>query len=357
MIATFDPDSKEKTDAHALIFDTVCDLIIGTEAHKDDDDASTRASSTPHDVPLTPVHGTHEGLLPPAKLILPSFENIGAVTVDASESPKTVTSEDKTNNQEPDTNESTTTVAVPAKVSIINSEAVKTSGTNDSTIVPDTTINNDSLSAATVTTTSKSIFVMPDIEKKTSDHKSVQETTSATKKDTIAKIIPKSNTLTNANSIKTPISNTNSTTKPINVLAKEGAVANKKRPAPLTNGKLLDTKRTKVDTTATESPAPPIMPRTGTPSGSPGSRTISIERQLAEQRKRMEELRNKRQLTAKKQEKLDEQLLPYKQRMAEELDRLNKELLEEEAALEDDEQQYNASVEMLKEFQAVRGDV
>jgi uncharacterized protein YcbK (DUF882 family) len=78
---------------------------------------------------------------------------------------------------------------------------------------------------------------------------------------------------------------------------------------------------------------------------------MSIECKVAEQRKKLEALRLKRLETAKKQEALDKQMEPYKKRMAEELERLHKEMLEEEAAAAEDEEHLNASVELLAEFE------
>jgi predicted nucleic acid-binding Zn-ribbon protein len=82
---------------------------------------------------------------------------------------------------------------------------------------------------------------------------------------------------------------------------------------------------------------------------------MSIERQVTEQRKRLEALRQKRLETAKKQEQLDKQMAPYKQRMAEELDRLNKEMMEEEVAVAEAEEHAKATAEMLAEFEKVDG--
>jgi hypothetical protein len=85
--------------------------------------------------------------------------------------------------------------------------------------------------------------------------------------------------------------------------------------------------------------------------GSPSPRPGSMELTLAEQRKKLRAVRQKRLETAKKQEELDKKMEPYKQRMAEELERLNREMMEEEAAVAEDEQHYNASMEMLAEFE------
>jgi hypothetical protein len=43
-------------------------------------------------------------------------------------------------------------------------------------------------------------------------------------------------------------------------------------------------------------------------------------------------------------------MTPYKQRMAEELERLKQEMMDEEMAYTEEEQHYSASVEILQEF-------
>jgi hypothetical protein len=62
-------------------------------------------------------------------------------------------------------------------------------------------------------------------------------------------------------------------------------------------------------------------------------------------------VQQKRLETAKKQEVLDKKMEPHKQRLAEELERLNREVAEEEAAAAEDEERYQASMEILKEFE------
>lgn len=92
-----------------------------------------------------------------------------------------------------------------------------------------------------------------------------------------------------------------------------------------------------------------IMPRL--PPGISSPRLISVERKVAEQRKKLEAIRQMRLETAKKQEALDKKMEPYKKRMEEELERLNREMMEEEAAAAEDEEHFKASEEMLKEFE------
>jgi len=145
-----------------------------------------------------------------------------------------------------------------------------------------------------------------------------------------------------------------------------GTVTAQKKP-PAAAMPITPTKRTVEPTTVTSSETKrakivpsPIAPTTPTivsriPPGSPSPRPMSVERKLAEQRKKLEALRQKRLETAKKQEELDKQMEPYKKRMAEELERLNKEMMEEEAAAAEDEEHLNASVEMLAEFEKESG--
>jgi len=66
-------------------------------------------------------------------------------------------------------------------------------------------------------------------------------------------------------------------------------------------------------------------------------------------------MRKRRAETARKQVEIDAQMGPYKQRMAEELDRLNREMMEEESAYTEEAEHYNASVEVLEEFKKADG--
>jgi septal ring factor EnvC (AmiA/AmiB activator) len=96
----------------------------------------------------------------------------------------------------------------------------------------------------------------------------------------------------------------------------------------------------------------PSMP-TATPraiSASPSPHSISIELQVAEQRKRLEAIRKERKEMAQKQKNLEQQIEPYKQRMADELEKLKQEMADEERALAEEEQRFRASTEILDEF-------
>ncbi|KAI4941817.1 hypothetical protein J4E86_010328 [Alternaria arbusti] len=128
------------------------------------------------------------------------------------------------------------------------------------------------------------------------------------------------------------------------------AVIPAKRSSTTTNGITPpEPKRTMPTPTPMLPIAQPVVPRSSTP------KTLSIERQLADQRKNLEDMRKRRAETATKQVEIDAQMGPYKQRMAEELDRLNREMLEEESAYTEEAEHYSASVEVLQEFKKADG--
>jgi hypothetical protein len=96
----------------------------------------------------------------------------------------------------------------------------------------------------------------------------------------------------------------------------------------------------------------PTMP-TATPraiSASPSPHPIAIELQVAEQRKRLEAIRKEREEMAQKQKNLEQQIEPYKQRMADELEKLTREMAAEETALAEEKQRFCASTAILDEF-------
>ena len=127
-----------------------------------------------------------------------------------------------------------------------------------------------------------------------------------------------------------------------------------KRPVEVINSATPEVKKAKVTATPFTPTAPTIVSRM--PPGTPSPRPVSIERKVAEQRKKLEALLQKRLETAKKQEELDKQMAPYKRRMAEELERINREMMEEEeAAVAEDEEHLKASAEMYEEFKSADG--
>ena len=121
-----------------------------------------------------------------------------------------------------------------------------------------------------------------------------------------------------------------------------------KRPSASTNDHVLDPKRAKM-TTSRETPSYTRLNSQHTTS-SPSPAPLSIDRQVAEQRKRLEELRKRRKQVAEKQTNIDKEMEPFMKRMAEESERLNQQLMDEESAYLEEEQHYNASLEMLKSF-------
>ncbi|KAJ4370673.1 hypothetical protein N0V83_005194 [Neocucurbitaria cava] len=150
---------------------------------------------------------------------------------------------------------------------------------------------------------------------------------------------------------KTPTSVTQSVPAPPTT-----AVTPTKRSCAPANGTSPEIKRAKIAPTL----APPVPSQSPVPStstklsptypGSPSPKPMSIERQVTEQRKKLEELRKKRLEMATKQSSLDQEMAPYKQRMAEELERLNQETMAEENAYAEEEEHYSASIEILAEF-------
>jgi hypothetical protein len=122
-----------------------------------------------------------------------------------------------------------------------------------------------------------------------------------------------------------------------------------KRIADPTNSIPVEIKRAK----PFDDPSTPTTPKieSRVSPGAPSPRPLSIERKVADQRKKLEAMRQKRLETAKKQEELDRKMEPFKKRMAEELERLNQELMQEEAAAAEDEEHLIASTEMLAEFE------
>lgn len=154
--------------------------------------------------------------------------------------------------------------------------------------------------------------------------------------------------------------------KPINTLHDDGevkpsttatpSITPTKRSFPPMNSTIPDIKRAKVTpvpTPTTPTPTPTSRMPTGSPTPSP--RPWSIERKVAEQRKALEAMRQKRTETKLKQARLDEKLKPYQKKIEEELERLRMEMLEEEALAAEDEEHLQASETMLAEFDGAEG--
>jgi hypothetical protein len=166
------------------------------------------------------------------------------------------------------------------------------------------------------------------------------ETSVTEAKDTISKS-PQSPITPAKKPPQSPVGIATTNTTPI-------AVAPAKRSSSTTNGATPESKRTKLTPTPLSPSTQPVVSQTPPRSSTP--KTVSIERQLADQQKKLEEMRKKRKETARKQAEVDVQLVPYKQRMAEALDRLKREMMEEESAYSEEAEHYSASVEILRGF-------
>jgi hypothetical protein len=146
-----------------------------------------------------------------------------------------------------------------------------------------------------------------------------------------------------------PVATTPSTAQKRSGTAKPPVTLTKRTAEPSTSTFTTpDAKRARTTETLPTPTTPTILSRISP--GTPSPRPFSIERKVAEQRKKLESLRLKRIETAKKQVALDKKMEPYKQRLAEELERLDKEMMEEEAAAAEDDEHFNASVEMYEEL-------
>ncbi|KAH7401836.1 hypothetical protein DE146DRAFT_631127 [Phaeosphaeria sp. MPI-PUGE-AT-0046c] len=127
-----------------------------------------------------------------------------------------------------------------------------------------------------------------------------------------------------------------------------------KRWAPPMNSTIPDIKRTKI--TAVPTPiTPPMVSRMPPGSPSPSPRPLSIERKVADQRKALEVMRQKRQEAANRRAELDKKLKPYQQKMEDELERLRLEMLEEEVLAAEYDEHLKASEAMLAEFERAEG--
>jgi len=114
-----------------------------------------------------------------------------------------------------------------------------------------------------------------------------------------------------------------------------------KRSMSSTDGVKPESKRTKMTTESH-----PVTPK-----------TVSMERHLTEQQKKLEKLRKRRIDQATEQAKVDEQMAEYKELMAAELERLNRDIIEEEGAYAEEVEHYKASVEVLQMFKKADSEV
>lgn len=77
---------------------------------------------------------------------------------------------------------------------------------------------------------------------------------------------------------------------------------------------------------------------------------MSIEAQVAEHRKRLEAARQRRTEMAAQKAAIDKKMVPYKQRIIEELERLRQEVANEEMMIAEDEEDCNTSKALLEEY-------
>ncbi|KAF1845751.1 uncharacterized protein K460DRAFT_355525 [Cucurbitaria berberidis CBS 394.84] len=378
---TFDPLSKEKTNPHTLLIDPVPPLLAGTKPHKDDGDSSTRASSPiPPDLPLTPVKGTLKKSAlkstTPVPTTTPTTEKEPSTSPDSSPSPEMTDSMNEIRARVFSTKEM---FATEAKKSTSN-------GRSDGVISSSTVSNHDEKALETSKDTTTYDKTTEIVSKKAAGSAKIASTLfdkavekeAVTDNDTIPVALPKDNPIKSIEESVTKASSLTNTgaklidgttarrtsedpntpwkklvvkpapilkTMPVSQNRPPTPVTPAKRPATLANGASHELKRMKT--------APSTVSRISPGSSSP--KPLSIERQFAEQRKKIETLRRKRKEIAKKQSAVDKQMEPYKERMAEKLERLNQEMMEEEKAYTEEEQHYSASVEVLKEFNKLDG--
>ncbi|KAI4642407.1 hypothetical protein J4E93_007555 [Alternaria ventricosa] len=315
MSMSFDPDDKDIGEAHTLVLEPLPPLTVGANPlSKNDGDASSRSES-----PMLPTT--------PAK--------------SAQSAPKISSPIKKKPGPKSKTPEATTMVSPGAQAQITNGD------TDNSTSTSHTGSGGEKVtekiaaapSVPTADMTAKVPCLAESSTKPANAHaeKSVAVLKATTKQPPPSPLAPAKEAAKPA-----PVTTNGqkkSDTPPV-------AVVPGKRSSTTTNGVTPDPKRAKPLPTPTSVPPStlPTAPRSSTP------KTLSVERQLADQRKKLDDMRKRRAETAKKQAEIDEQMGPYKQRMAEELDRLNREMKEEESAYTEEAEHYNASVEILQDF-------
>jgi hypothetical protein len=187
----------------------------------------------------------------------------------------------------------------------------------------------------TVATTTNSTVTKPSISAKAPVRKSLQVVIPSTKTPIAPTPAVKSTSLTQKKPTNQP-----PVTPPT-----------KRTFSPIT-GDTPDSKRAKSTPALLTPIATTTAPRI--PPATPSPRPVSIEHKVAEQRKRLEAVRQKRLEMVQRQEELDRKMEPYRKRMAEELERLEREMMEEEAAAAEDEEYLKRSEDMLAEFEERR---
>ncbi|KAI4624928.1 uncharacterized protein J4E87_005409 [Alternaria ethzedia] len=314
MIITFDPKDPGLADPHTLALEPLPPLVLGARpASKNDGYASSRSESPmPSTTPAKSAQSENKTLAPSEQATAAPKQALANGDTDNS-----ISTSDPGSGGEKVTEKIAAAPSVPVADMIAKVSSLPGTGTKLANVHPDKSV---AVAKETVTKPSPSPL------------------------DT-AKKPPQSNTPAKKQVAK-PASISTST---VNGQKKPGtptpAVVPAKRTSSTTNGIAPpEPKRTMPTPTPTLPIAQPVVLRSSTP------KTLSIERQLADQRKNLEDMRKRRAETAKKQADIDAQMGPYKQRMAEELDRLKREMMEEESAYTEEAEHYSASVEVLKEF-------
>ncbi|KAI4618604.1 hypothetical protein J4E80_005206 [Alternaria sp. BMP 0032] len=339
MVMTFDPDDKDIGEAHTLVLEPLPPLTIGAKPpSKNDGDASSRSES--------PMPSTT-----PAKSAQTAPKISSPIQKKSGPKPKTPegTMSSETQNK---------TLALSEQPTAAPNQALANGDTDNitSTSISDSggekvTEKIGAAPSVPVADMIAKVSSLPESSTKPANahaEKSVSVAKATTKQPPQTPITPANKAAAKpaATTINTTNGQKKSDTPPV-------AVVSAKRSSTTTNGLTPEPKRAKSVPTPVQTSLPPStlpsVPRSSTP------KTVSIERQLADQRKKLDDMRKKRMETAKKQAEIDAQMGPFKERMAEELDRLNREMLEEESAYTEEAEHYSASVEVLEEFKKADG--
>ncbi|CAN9176931.1 unnamed protein product [Alternaria alternata] len=306
MEMTYDPNSKEKPKPHTLFLNPVPPLQLGEKPCKNDRDALSRSSSSspmPPGKPSTLARSTKPGLKVRVKKALDSLE----------------------------TDRDAPTIST---------------GNDGDKVVDKIAVTPPEPAANSIAKLSN----LPGLEARSAI--SHPERPAVTAEETVGKS-PQSPITQGKKPVERPAPISGITSMRKKPDTPPVAAIPTKRQICTTNSATSEPKRTKAVLTP---PAPfiePIIP--STPRRSPTPKPMSIERQLADQRKKLEELRRKRSDTAHKQAVIDKEMMPYKQRMAEELDRLHQMMTEEENAYSEETEHYSASIGILQAFKKAEG--
>jgi hypothetical protein len=306
MEMTHDPNSKEKPKPHTLFLNPVPPLLLGEKPCKNDGEASSRSSSSSPmspSKPSTPARSAKPGLKVRVKKALDSLE----------------------------TDKDAPTIST---------------GNDGDKVVDKIAVTPPEPAANSIAKLSN----LPGLEAKSAI--SHPERPAVAAEETVRK--PPQSPITQG---KKPVERP----APISGITSMGkkpdtppvAAIPTKRQIRTTNSATSEPKRTKAVLTPPALLVEPVV--SSTLLRSPTPKPMSIERQLADQRKKLEELRKKRSDTAHKQAVIDKEMIPYKQRMAEELDRLHQIMTQEENAYAEETEHYSASIGILQAFKKAEG--